>query len=959
MMLSKFSRSFVACLLLYFCTAFNTSVGVAQTLGGTVISNQASASYSVLGLDSSGSSNEVQSTVPSLCTLALTPDGSSTTPARSVEAIPGATIYFPYSLNYTGNITTTIFLQPVTKVSSTSLPKTVAVILDSNSNGLFDVGETEITSLDVALASSTALLLAVTLEETYPSAGTMDVNIRANCEGEPIFDEDNISRVNVLENGVTAFSKTSVPVTGSQVNPGDTITYTVSFSVNEMTLTNALIEDVLADALSTPTALRLTINNAPRTGAVYNAATRTVTATLGTLNPADVVALTISATVLPDTPGAVTIDNQATLAFMGGSLTTNTVTHTTPATCAVTIQPNGTLPELAHAQNALPGDTVVYPYTLTNSGNVTNDFMLETTLANNDFMPTLSVVLDGNQNGTLDADELIITQLDDLPRNETAYLLLVIAVPSHKETQGNAFVNIIGRCAAMPTIADDNNISRVTVPNGGITGLLKTAEPADGKIIYPGAELHYFIEFVANGRDLHNVVITDVLDERLTLPSSFTTGEIRDEQSGLTANVVAIFNETSRKLTWTFVNVPADMKVRLEIITSVNTSTHPQVGDVISNTAMFSSTDTSEISTNTVAHRFDQLGILLSKVATPQQVFVGDTLNYTLTIANPDESINLRELVLTDVLPDELRYKEGTARVRFPGTEEQALEPTIDGQTLTWVLPGLKPTEQIIVTIGTEVLAAALYTDEIINQASLIANDLQGRAAAAAAASAAAIVDKGVFNAPPVLLGMVFEDSNGNSVYNQGTDLPVAGVRMYLSDGSSVISDELGRYTFVELQAGIDVVKVDTTTLPARLLAETKTETNPGLWRVPLETGSITRQDVPLLRPGARLAVNQALNIEMGPLHLQKRVVVTDSATTVMMKVSSTEALHGLVIQDVLPEGATLLSVAAGIMSDRLTFNLGDLSANNPTTLEYSVQAEGVNVSDLLSAPTIRWEVQP
>jgi fimbrial isopeptide formation D2 family protein len=950
-------RNLICVVLVCFTTVW------AQTLGGTVIVNEATTSYSVLGLDGTAASNRVESTVPSFCTFAVTPNGTVASPAYVSDAIAGTTVYFPYSLEYTGNIITTIELTALVETSSTLLPDSVSIILDSNNNGLFDAGEAIITSLNnIAFNSTTALLLAVILQPDYPSAGTIDVNLRANCLGETNFDEDNLSRVNVLEGGVTGLSKTSVPPSNSSVEAGDAVVYSVNFSVNEVSLSNVVITDVLDDALEAPTALTVTVNGLTRPGVASYGPGRTITATLGTLNPDDDIVLTIATRVLPGTAGAVTIDNTATLTFTGGSLDTNTVTHTTPASCNVVIKPDGTLSAPAFLEKALPGDTVVFPYTLTNAGNVVNDFLLETALSNNDFAPAVSLIVDSNGNGVVDAGELPITQINDVARGDAVALLLVITTPDAITTVGNAFVNVIGRCASGPTISDGNNISQVTIPEGGILRLQKSSEPVAGSVLYPSAELRCFIDFEAGGRDLGNVVVNDVLDARLVDPSSFTTGEIRDNESGLTTTVTGTYDAATRRLSWNFASVPAGMKIRLEIVTAVRSDAQPAEGDVISNTATFVADDVPETSTNTITHPLNQLDILLSKKATPEKVFVGDTLTYTLTIINPEGNITLRELILTDNLPKELRYQAGTARVKLPTGEELALEPTVDGQKLTWTLPGIAPGEQIIVTIGTEVLAAAAQVEELVNTAEVVASDANGRAVADAAAEAATVIEKGLFTAPVVLLGTVFEDLDGNRLYDQDNDVPVPGVRVYLTDGRSVVSDELGRYTFLELRAGIDVVKIDATTLPARLLAETKTEARPGLWRVRLEEGLITRQDVPLLPPGARVAVSQSLNVVMGPVRLEKHVVVIANETTVILTVTSRSALKGLTIQDVLPAGVTageVVSDDVNILSNDLTLVLGDVASGYTAMIQYTVQPSDVTPTDLLLAPTISWQVRP
>ncbi len=58
-----------------------SSVALPQTLGDTIIFNQASASYSVSGLDSSTLSNTVKSNVTTCCTSL----GSAVNPARGVN----------------------------------------------------------------------------------------------------------------------------------------------------------------------------------------------------------------------------------------------------------------------------------------------------------------------------------------------------------------------------------------------------------------------------------------------------------------------------------------------------------------------------------------------------------------------------------------------------------------------------------------------------------------------------------------------------------------------------------------------------------------------------------------------------------------------------------------------------------------------------------------------------------
>jgi SdrD B-like domain len=182
----------------------------------------------------------------------------------------------------------------------------------------------------------------------------------------------------------------------------------------------------------------------------------------------------------------------------------------------------------------------------------------------------------------------------------------------------------------------------------------------------------------------------------------------------------------------------------------------------------------------------------------------------------------------------------------------------------------------------------------------------------------------------------VFVDYNANGVYDQDSDKPVDNVRLYLSDGLSVLTDASGRYTFLELDAGIETVKVDTTTLPARTLIDTPDQVSSGLWRVRLEAGLITRQDVPLLPPGASLDIGQSLNVSVGPVKIQKSIVANSSGSVVVLEISSSQALKNLVVSDQLPASA---QVSGAVTSDQaitatgLQFALGDIPAGYKATL--------------------------
>ena len=81
-------------------------------------------------------------------------------------------------------------------------------------------------------------------------------------------------------------------------------------------------------------------------------------------------------------------------------------------------------------------------------------------------------------------------------------------------------------------------------------------------------------------------------------------------------------------------------------------------------------------------------------------------------------------------------------------------------------------------------------------------------------ATAVVQVLPGVFSDRGYLIGKVYADCNQNQVQDKG-ELGVPGVRLFLEDGTSVVTDGLGKYSLYGLRPITHVIKLDNTTLPA------------------------------------------------------------------------------------------------------------------------------------------------
>ncbi|MFX8871863.1 hypothetical protein ABTM94_19210, partial [Acinetobacter baumannii] len=74
-------------------------------------------------------------------------------------------------------------------------------------------------------------------------------------------------------------------------------------------------------------------------------------------------------------------------------------------------------------------------------------------------------------------------------------------------------------------------------------------------------------------------------------------------------------------------------------------------------------------------------------------------------------------------------------------------------------------------------------------------------------------VTGGVFTQEACVLGKIFVDCNNNHIQDP-EELGIPGVRLYIEDGTYLISDVEGKYSICGLTPRTHAIKVDKTTLP-------------------------------------------------------------------------------------------------------------------------------------------------
>lgn len=215
--------------------------------------------------------------------------------------------------------------------------------------------------------------------------------------------------------------------------------------------------------------------------------------------------------------------------------------------------------------------------------------------------------------------------------------------------------------------------------------------------------------------------------------------------------------------------------------------------------------------------------LFVTKQADRSTAELGDSIKYTVRMHNRGTA-NAPALAIEDVLPLGFKYINGTAKLTLTGEDASALDDPSGspGPSLLFSLPGeLAAGEALEISYRVRAGVGSDHGDGI-NRATGITGALRS-----ATAEARVSVSGGVLGDEACLTGRVFVDCNHDHVQN-GEELGIPGVRLYMEDGRYLVSDVEGKYSSCDLTPQTHILKVDRMTLPRGSRLTTSSNRNIG-----------------------------------------------------------------------------------------------------------------------------------
>ncbi|MCZ6659258.1 MAG: hypothetical protein O7C67_18380 [Gammaproteobacteria bacterium] len=348
-----------------------------------------------------------------------------------------------------------------------------------------------------------------------------------------------------------------------------------------------------------------------------------------------------------------------------------------------------------------------------------------------------------------------------------------------------------------------------------------------------------------------------------------------------------------------------------------------------------------------------QQSVFVTKQVSKPSASIGDFVQYQVLVRTNDSSGLVTTMDVTDTLPKGFRYREGSARL--DGAPAPDPYVSVDGRTLTFAVVPSTIADRVELRYVTEITAGA--------ELGRARNSVTASGPAVAGANVAyadVTVREDLFQSKSFIAGQVYDGACGSKASAGRSVGGLRDVRLWLEDGTYVVTDQQGKFHFEGVEPGSHVVQLDVASLPAGyevLTCDANTRFAGSSYSqfVDLQPGALWRADftvAPL--PDRQGAITTQLHAELQDWQLRYRYVIEGDALSVDT-LSATLMLSDQV--GYVPASATLngraIDEPTGIEMGAVTFRLPAPEGVFRYELEFRVDAHDATTLIVTKAITM------
>jgi len=204
----------------------------------------------------------------------------------------------------------------------------------------------------------------------------------------------------------------------------------------------------------------------------------------------------------------------------------------------------------------------------------------------------------------------------------------------------------------------------------------------------------------------------------------------------------------------------------------------------------------------------------VTKQSNRKVIEVGDVITYTVKLTNTSNDDFVHDFVIEDVLPYGFKYRKNSTYWNTSKHTDPAIQEAAGKRlAMSWLvsdtlLPGetFEMKYRIIAGLNSR---EGTNTNEVMARA----HTLLGFPVISNLATADVIVKPGLFSDRGLIIGKVYYDLNSNGIHDED-ERTVKNVELIMENGARILTDEFGKYSVPDVEAGMHVIRVNERTLP-------------------------------------------------------------------------------------------------------------------------------------------------